>query len=118
MLPSLQNEVRSMTEHKPVVRLFFAKMKQEFFDLPEDERAEFMRKDRSNLDGLGMKAISMINCSEFTSEWDYIGVEEWPSLEAIRERERFESDLLEISRFVDYRTYLGAPESFDDYGKA
>lgn len=110
--------MRSITERKPVVRLFFAKMKQEFFDLPEDERAEFMRKDHSNLDALGMKAISMINCSEFTSEWDHIGVEEWPSLEAIRERERFEADEFEISKFVEYRTYQGAPESFDDYGQA
>jgi len=107
-----------MTKRKPVVRLFFAKMRQEFFDLSEDERAEFMRKDRRNLDALGMKAISMINCSEFTSEWDYIGVEEWPSLEAILDRERFESDELEISKFVEYQTYQGAPESFDDYGKA
>jgi hypothetical protein len=107
-----------MTECTPVVRVFFAKMKQEFFDLPGDERAEFMRKDRSNLDALGMKAISMINCREFTGEWDYIGVEEWPSIEAVRERERFESDELEISRFVEYRTYQGLPESFDDYGKA
>jgi len=107
-----------MTKQKPLVRLFFAKMKQEFFDLPEDKRTEFMRKDRSNLDGLGMKAISMIDCTGFTSEWDYIGVEEWPSLEAIRERERFESDELEISKFVEYRTYQGELASFEDYGKA
>ena len=107
-----------MTECKPVVRLFFAKMKETFFDLPEDKREEFMRKDRKNLDALGMTAISMINCSETTSEWDYIGVEEWPSLEAIRERERFESTELEIGKFVEYRTILGTPESFDNYGKA
>ena len=107
-----------MTEHKVVVRIFFAKMKQEFFELAEDERAAFMRKDRSNLDDLGMKPISMINCSGFTSEWDYIGVEEWPSLEAIRLRERFEIDELDISRFVEYRTYQGEPESFRYYGKA
>jgi len=106
-----------MTERKPVVRLFFAKMKQAFFDLPEDERTEFMRTDRENLDVLGMKAISMVNCSQFTGAWDYIGIEEWPSLEAIKERERFESDELEVSKFVEYRTYLGVPESFDDYGK-
>jgi hypothetical protein len=105
-----------MTERRPIIRLFFAKMKPDFFDLSEDERAEFMRKDRSNLDALGMKAISMINCREFTSEWDYIGVEEWPSIEAVRERERFESEELEISKFVEYRTYQGVPESFDDYG--
>jgi hypothetical protein len=107
-----------MNERKPIVRLFFAKMKQAFFDLSEDDRAEFMREDRGNLDALGMKAICMMNCGEFTPDWDYIGVEEWPSLEAIKKRERFESDELEISRFVEYRTYQGLPESFEDYGKA
>jgi hypothetical protein len=106
-----------MTERKPVVRLFFAKMRQAFFDLSEDERTEFMRTDRENLEALGMKAISMINCSQFTSEWDYIGIEEWPSLEAIKERECFESDELEVSKFVEFQIYLGVPESFDDYGK-
>lgn len=107
-----------MTERKPVARLFFAKMKQAFFDLSEDERAEFMRKDRNNLDALGMKPISMINCSESSNEWDYIGVEEWPSLETVRDRERFETQELEISKYVEYQTYLGTPESFDNYGKA
>jgi hypothetical protein len=107
-----------MTERKPVIRLFFAKMKQDFIDLSEDDRAEFMRKDRDNLDALGMKAIAMIDCTQFGSEWDHIGVEEWPSVEAIEARERFETDELEISNFVEYRTYQGEPESFDDYGKA
>ena len=107
-----------MTEAQPLLRLFFAKMKQAFFDLPENQRAEFMRRDRGNLDALGMKAISMVNCSESDCEWDYIGVEEWPSLEAIRERERFESDELGISSYVEYRTCQGVAESFDDYGKA
>jgi hypothetical protein len=106
-----------MTERKPVVRLFFAKMKQSFLDLPEDERVGFMRKDRANLDALGMKAISMLDCSWSTNDWDYIGVEEWPSIGVVRERERFERDELEISRFVDYQTYLGSPESFEGYGK-
>ena len=106
-----------MNERKTVVRLFFAKMKQAYFDLAEEERAEFMRNDRDNLDALGMRAISMINCSNFTNEWDYIGVEEWPSPEAIEMRERFESDELGISRYVEYRTYQGTPEAFDGYGK-
>lgn len=107
-----------MAKRNTVVRLFFAKIKQSFLDLSDDERAEFMRRDRDNLDTLGMKAVSMIDCSQFTSEWDYIGVEEWPSLEAITERERFESDELEISKFVEYRTYQGFPESFDQYGRS
>ena len=106
-----------MAENKPVVRLFFAKMKKAFLDLPDDEKLTFMRKDRENLDNLGMKAVSMIDCSWSNEEWDYIGVEEWPSLEAIKKRELFENEELEVFKYVESKTYLGTPESFDDYGK-
>jgi hypothetical protein len=106
-----------MAEKKPVVRLFFAKMKKAFLDLSDDEKFAFMRKDRENLDDLGMKAVSMIDCSWSNEEWDYIGVEEWPSLEAIKKRELFENEELEVFKYVESKTYLGTPESFDDYGK-
>ena len=107
-----------MAKNKPVVRLFFVKMKQAFFDLPEDQRIAYMRKDRENLDELGMKALSMIDCRWSSDEWDYIGVEEWPSLEAIKKRELFESEELEVSKYVESKIYMGTPESFEDYGRA
>jgi hypothetical protein len=106
-----------MAEKKPVVRLFFAKMKKAFLDLSDDEKFAFMRKDRENLDDLGMKAVSMIDCSWSNEEWDYIGVEEWPSLEAIKKRELFENEELEVFKYVESKTYLGTPESFAEYGK-
>ena len=106
-----------MDKNKPVIRLFFAKMKEEFLELPDEEKIAFMQKDRQNLDELGMQAISMINCTEFNHEWDYIGVEQWPSMEAIEKREKFENEELNISSYVESKTYLGAPESFAKYGK-
>jgi len=106
-----------MAENKPVIRLFFAKMKKAFLDLSDDEKLTFMRKDRENLDNLGMKAVSMIDCSWSNEEWDYIGVEEWPSLEAIKKRELFENEELEVFKYVESKTYLGTPESFENYGK-
>ncbi len=106
-----------MTEDKTVVRLFFVKMKQAFLDLPEDQKVDYMRKDRENLDELGMRALSMIDCSWSNKKWDYIGVEEWPSLEALKKREHFESKQLEISKYVDSKTYIGTPESFENYGR-
>ena len=36
-----------MAEIKPIIRLFFAKMKEAFIDLPEEEKMAFMRKDGS-----------------------------------------------------------------------
>ena len=106
-----------MTESKPIIRLFFAKLKKEFINLPEEEKMAFMRKDRENLDELGMKAVSMIDCSWSNEEWDYIGVEQWPTMEAIEKREKFEKEELEVFRYVEAKTYLGTPESFVEYGK-
>ena len=106
-----------MTESKPIIRLFFAKMKKAFLELPDEEKLAFMQKDRKNLDELGMKAVTMINCAGFSQEWDYIGVEQWPSMEAIEKREKFENEELNVSKYVDSKTYLGSPESFTEYGK-
>jgi len=92
-------------------------MKPEFSRLSEKERSTFMAKDRASLDALGMKAISMIDCSGRDEKWDYIGVERWPSMEAIKKREKFENDVLEISKYVEYETHLGVAQSFENYGK-
>ena len=106
-----------MAEDKTIIRLYFAKMKESFHSLPEEEKMAFMQKDRENLDKLGMKAISMIDCSWSNDKWDYVGVEEWPSLEAIESREQFENEELEVFKYVESNTLLGTPESFADYGK-
>ncbi|MDK9559135.1 hypothetical protein QQF73_15990 [Marinobacter sp. M216] len=106
-----------MKKETPIVRLFFAKMKPAFFQLSEEEQRQFMVRDRANLDALGMKAISMIDCTISDSEWDYIGVERWPSVKALEEREKFETDELHISQYVDYKVEFGAEQSFEEYGK-
>ena len=53
----------------------------------------------------------------YLKELDYIGVEEWPSLEVMGKREKFEKEELEIFKYVESKTYLGSPESFEEYGK-
>ena len=106
-----------MTESKTVIRLYFAKMKPAFSDLSAEEKMAFMKQDRENLDELGMKAVAMIDCGWSSDEWDYVGIEEWPSLAAIERRERFENEVLQVFKYVDSKTLLGTPQSFADYGK-
>ena len=76
-----------------------------------------MRKDRDNIDELGMKAVAMLDCHWSNDEWDYIGVEQWPTMEAIDKREQFEKEELEVFKYVQSKTYLGTPQSFAEYGK-
>lgn len=106
-----------MTEAKPIIRLYFAKIKETFYDLSQEEQMEFMRKDRENLDKLGMKAIKMIDCRWSNEEWDYIGVEEWPNIETLEERGKFEKGELKTFKYVESKTLLGTEESFTEYGK-
>ena len=106
-----------MDENKPIIRFYFAKMKKAFMDLSEEEKMAFMRKDRENLDELGMKAVIMVDCRGSNEEWDYIGVEQWPTMDAIKKREQFENEELEVFKYAESKTYLGTPESYTGYGK-
>lgn len=106
-----------MAENKSIIRLYFAKIKQAFYDLSEEEKTAFMNKDRKNLDELGMRAVMMIDCRWSNEEWDYIGIEEWPTKEALIKRSTFEKNDLQTFRYVESKTYLGIPESFAEYGK-
>ena len=96
--------------------MLFAKIKEAFYKLSEDETKEIMLKDRKNLDELGYKWW-MINCSWSTKEWDVIGLEEWPSIEALEKRAKFENKDLKKFRIIESNTYLGTRESSAEYGK-
>ena len=106
-----------MAEKKPIMRLYFAKIKEVFYNLSEEEKMEYMRKDRENLDELGMKVLMMIDCRWSNEEWDFVGVEEWPTIEALENRGKFEKEEMEAFRYVESKTLLGTRESFAEYGK-
>jgi len=106
-----------MAEKKRIIRLMFAKVKEAFYKLSEEEQQEFMLKDRKNWEELGCKILMMIDCRWSNEEWNYIGVEEWPNIEALEKRAKFENEELKKFRYAETKTYLGTCESFAEYGK-
>jgi len=106
-----------MAEKKPIVRLMFAKIKEAFYNLSEEEKMEFIVKDRKNWEELGCKILMMIDCRWSNEEWDYVGVEEWPTIEALEKRAKFEFKELQKFRYAESKTYLGTRESIAEYGK-
>ena len=106
-----------MAEKKPIIRLLFAKIKETFYEQSEEEKMEFMIKDRKNLDELGCKVLMMVDCRWSNEEWNYVGVEEWSSLEALEKRAKFENEELKKFRIIESKTYLGTRESSAEYGK-
>lgn len=51
-----------MAEKRRIIRLMFARIKETFYELSEEEQQEFMVKDRKNLEELGCKVLMMIDC--------------------------------------------------------
>jgi len=105
-----------MVEQKPIIRLMFAKIKEAFYNLSEEEKTEYMRKDRENYDELGMKLLMICDCRWSNEEWDFVGIEEWPTIEALEKRGKFEKEELAVYRYVESKTYLGTRET-GEYGK-
>ncbi|WFN35228.1 hypothetical protein L1S32_03660 [Methanogenium sp. S4BF] len=75
-----------------------------------------MRKDRRYLDECGMKLIMTIDCRWSNEEWDYIGIEEWPTIESLEKRAIFEKEELQTFMYVESKTYLGM-RVMGEYGK-
>ena len=103
-----------MPEKKRFIRVMFGKIKPAYFELSEQEQKEFMQRDREKLEELGYKLHFQLDCSGLNQEWNGIGVEEWPSMEAIEKIEKFYKEELELSRYVEYKAYVGTPV-FDEY---
>ena len=103
-----------MAEKKRIIRVMLAKIKDAFFELSEEEQQEFMRKDREKMEELGYKLHFMLDCSWSNDEWQFIGIEEWPSMEAVEEISKFHEEELEVSKYGVYKTYLCTPVE-DEY---
>jgi len=73
-----------------------------------------MRRDRKKLEELGYKLYLQLDCSGLSEEWNGIGVEEWPSMAAIEKIEKFYEEELELSKYVEYKAYVGTPV-YDEY---
>ena len=103
-----------MTEKKRIIRIMFTKIKPAYFALSEEKQQEFMRKDREKMEELGYKLHFMLDASLSKDEWQFIGIEEWPSMDAIKEIEKFHEEELNVSKYAEYKTYLCTPV-FDGY---
>ena len=103
-----------MSENKRIIRVMFVKIKPAYHELSEEEQQQFMRKDRERMEELGYKLRFMLDCSWSDKEWQFIGIEEWPSMEAIQRIEKFHEEELRASEYAEYKTYLGTPV-YDEY---
>jgi hypothetical protein len=106
-----------MSEKERIIRVMFVKIKPAYYELSEEEQQEFMRKDRERMEELGYKLRFMLDCSWSDKKWQFIGIEEWSSMDAIEKIEKFHEEELGASKYAEYKTYLGTPV-YDEYSQS
>jgi hypothetical protein len=82
-----------------VINLFMGRMKESWYELPEEEQSQMMEKVGASLDEVGAKRIVIANCEWSRSDYQFFGVQEYPSIEALRKH-------MEAQRAMGFSSYV------------
>jgi hypothetical protein len=93
---------------QPVIFLFMGSMKKSWSELSEEEQSQMMAKVGASRDEVGGKGIVGAWCEWSTPDYQFFGVEEYPSIDALRkhiaaQREMGFTDHLEETYVVGRR---------------
>ena len=69
---------------QPVLVLWLNKAKESWYSVPEEERQAMFAKLSKADEELGGKSIVNAGCEWSTPQYDYFGVYEYPSIEAVQ----------------------------------
>ena len=67
-----------------VIYLFLASTKDSWYELPEEEQNKMMAKVGESRDAAGGKGIVTASCEWSTPDFQFFGVEEYPSIQALQ----------------------------------
>ena len=90
----------------PVYKMFYARMKEAWFQLSKEERDSLFGKIEEAMKKVGGKPMIICNSSWSSEKWWFWGVEEYPSIEAVQEHTNLLNEM-EWLRYVDSETLLG-----------
>lgn len=97
--------IRVKMEKKPVIKIWFAKIKEAYFRLSEEERNSIESKRVKKFEELGGKLLVGGTPYWSNEEWAVFGVEEFPDVEAVQEYAEFMIGLGWL-RYFESKTYL------------
>ena len=90
----------------PIYKLFMARTSEAWYQLSEDEQNALSAKVSQALEAVGGKRVIVCTPAWATEQWDVLGVEEFPDLEAVQ---RHTELLYELNwlRYMDSISMLG-----------
>jgi hypothetical protein len=90
----------------PIYKVFLNKYTAAYYDLPKEEMDNLAAEVDKVSKKLGIKMVVLCESGWDSEEWDFWGVTEFPSLEAVQEFRKWQ-DGVQWFKYVDATSVLG-----------
>jgi len=90
----------------PVYKMFYARMKEAWYQLSKEQRDAIFAQMEETMKKVGGKPMVICDSSWSSEKWQFWGVEEYPSIEAVQEYANCLSEL-DWFRYCDSEILLG-----------
>jgi hypothetical protein len=91
-----------------VRHLYLASWKESWHQLSEEEREALLEQVRASIKANGGRQVVSAWCEWSTKEFEFFGIEEFPSIAALRKHLALQ-DEIGFSQHVDDKIYVGVP---------
>lgn len=89
-----------------IYKSFIGKATEAWFKLSKEEQDSLLAENVATVEKVGGKQIVLCACRWSTEKWEFFGVEEYPSMEAILERSKL-TNQQNWFRYFEARSTLG-----------
>jgi hypothetical protein len=91
-----------------VRHLYLGSLRKSWYQLPEEERESLLEQVRASIEANGGRRVVSAWCEWSTKEFQFFGVEEFPSIAALRKHFALQEEI-GFSRHIDEKIYVGVP---------
>jgi hypothetical protein len=89
----------------PIYKVFLNKVTAAYYDLPKEEMDNLFAECDKVFEKLGIKMVVACESGWDSEEWDFWGVAEYPSLEAVQEFRKWQ-DEVQWFKYFDAKSVL------------
>lgn len=91
-----------------VRHLYLGSLRDSWYQLSEEERESLLERVRASIDANGGRRVVSARCEWSTKEFQFFGVEEFPSIAALRKHLALQEEI-GFSQHIDEKIFVGVP---------
>jgi len=92
-----------------ILYLFMGRIKGSWYEMPQQEQDELGARVRESFAKSGGKRLGMADCSWSSSQWEWFGMQEFPSIEALQKHIEEQREMGFLAHIEEEMHIVGTP---------